>query len=457
MKRKLLLLIGFSLWHFTLLQAQNRSCRHKGLCLDAIDPTLNDEKRRLLKDNWTDYVGVDLESSFPLDPAGRLNVLSIRLDAFGCLYPDLENPEQLRNTFINDETLGNLYFQKLSFYNLFERDSGNSINLPANSNASNDIRALFVKGRKRVPADFFVFRERWNSIFLERKVQELDSIIQKKGIKRIYFFFNGFNVPYALSQLQGNSIFRDIMVNKPSSIDASEILFVRVFWPSFSKKRSNFMGTNCKITNKQLTVAFSKLFKYISNRGYLCGLTINEIIHRLPQKVQYNLISHSFGSTITTAVILDPKSKMSGEESDINDSLKALFRRRESLSDRQLNFFMSAPGMPGLNSFKSIDSITNRKHFFYIGHNRRDKIQLKQVLVPFIRFPRSFSSTALGCNFKGEADRLYTSVSNRGMGGNFFVTRTSYDPEHDIYCYRRQELFQKFFKKFVEDTMSKNP
>ncbi|MGO8055546.1 hypothetical protein, partial [Rhizobium leguminosarum] len=68
---------------------------------------------------------------------------------------------------------------------------------------------------------------------------------------------------------------------------------------------------------------------------------------------------------------------------------------------------MSAPGMPGVSSFNHIDTAKNRKHSFYIGHNSRDKIQLKQILVPFIRFPKSFSSTTLGCNFKGEADSVY--------------------------------------------------
>ncbi|MBC7849065.1 MAG: hypothetical protein H7Y31_04985 [Chitinophagaceae bacterium] len=428
----------------------SQNCQRTGLCKLAIPGDFDLNKRLLLKENWNDFAAVDLENEFPIFSNQVLNVASIRLDALGCIYPSFINNGTYRNEFL-DEQRSQTKYNKLSFYRVFEQQP-NLLNAHLSTSEIDSLKSISFHHDSLYAARYYAFRAFWNRKFLGDKITELDKKIAERKIKRVFFFVHGFNVPSSLAQLQGNAIFRRILQDQ--SLRPEETLFVRVFWPSMSEKRNDFVNVDkCDIRNRKLRVFKSNLFSYVSNRGYLCGQTLNTILSQLPNDIEYNFISHSFGSTLSAAMLFSPTAKINvnARGSHYNSRLLALFSNQPKLSEKKINFFMHAAGMAGRATFADLSLANNTNHYFYLGYNERDKILLKQVLWLFKK-PHGKSSTALGCNADGEADKVVALADRTGLLSRFVASSTSTLREHDIFCYMQQTQFDNFFTTFLQRT-----
>jgi hypothetical protein len=437
--------------------AQNlRDCKPGELCSAMIRDAYLDSKKNVLIDNWTDFAGSNLEAEFSLSDRNAL-VTSLRLDALGCIYPSTVNDDKFKRSFLN-ENVPQKRFYKLSFLDVFDHNSSFQELIAAQSpafieslTAQNDIRNQHNSLSEKADATF-AFRKIWNQHYLPKYASELNAIIKQHNVKEVFFFIHGFNVPYSLAQLQGNAVFNRIIADRKIRAVQEKILFIRVFWPSFSAKRTRFMDNdrNCSVKNKGIAILKTRLYSFVSNRGYLCGNTVNQLMLQLPQELKYNFISHSFGSTISAAMLFSPvsKIKVKDRETPFNKNMIDQFKNQSPLSEWKINFFMNAAGMSGVSTFQGLDEEKNKQHFFFIGHNSEDKMLLKKHL-PFMQFPACLSSTTLGCNHHSEVDSLLSLAASRKLLGNFFESRTSTLREHDFFCYLQQIGFQSFFDRFI--------
>lgn len=202
----------------------------------------------------------------------------------------------------------------------------------------------------------------------------------------------------------------------------------------------------------KINPASAHLYSYVTNRAYLTSLSMRSILRQLDKDINVQLISHSFGAVITTGIVLDPFCKMKPKDTNthFDRALMKVFRDTAS-PERRISLFLSAPGIPGVTTFRPIGREKNKDHFFYIRYNHCDRV-LNKRLIPFARFFTDTSkrnSTTLGCNWKGEIDRVERVFGMAGLQSNFSAKRTSTRTNHDYFCYRRQPDFQDFFADFA--------
>ena len=99
---------------------------------------------------------------------------------------------------------------------------------------------------------------------------------------------------------------------------------------------------------------------------------------------------------------------------------------------------------------------TNSNHRFFISYNDDDEI-LRKAKFNFLGINAGRrNATSLGCNWKGEIDSVKSLARERNLSDNFKFCRTSENENHDYFCYREQENFQKFFTKYVYENIIKD-
>lgn len=453
--RKGILLIFLCLLKFVYAQPVN-NCTAYELCQAVIGTNYNETEKAILLRNWNDFAGEDLDSAFPIEKNGRHHTFNIRFDGLGCIFPSYINDSRFQQLYLH-EGKDQRDYTKLSFFDAYLCDT---INKHFRNSIPQELAILFqqqlagkqesLNKKESGAAQIYAFRKNWNNYFLKQTQQALQETIERNSIKHVFFFIHGFNVPYALAHLQSNRLFKTVVADLPPGVKQEDILFVRVFWPALSEKRSNFTGANCDIGNNRLAVYKTKLYNYATNRAYLAGVTLNEIISYLPKDLPVQVMTHSFGSVVASSIIFNPllKIKWKDQQTPLNRELLKEYEAAKDLSDRRLNFFMNAAGMPGVSTFSSIDIQKNRNHYFFIGHNKSDKTLLKAFL-PIVRFARSKNASTLGCNHWGEVKKVEQLFNRALLPGHFQSARTSTDKEHDFFCYAQQNGFKQLFKRFI--------
>ncbi len=437
------------------------SCEPQCLCKEEIGQRFNDQQKEIIRNNWNDFEGENLEKPFPASVPS--DVTSIRFDGLGCVYPSFMDDSRLRALFLRDwvdyRTLASR-----SFYMLLRKRPGalatirpelakqfKGLEKIANRNFSGDP----AKVDSLTITNFFKFRQAWNQLFLGELIQTTRKHIQDKGIEQLYFFIPGYNVPYSLAHLQGNRVFEDIDRLVTDSDSKKKILYVRVFWPSNNKKNSVFGKTRCNIKN-QKSLRSGLLNDYVTNRAYLASLSLRALLRELDPALSVNVVSHSFGAVISTGLVLSPVRKIakSQRNSPFNQSLLTEFEI--GIPRQKITLFLNAPAIPGRTTFLPLDKNQNANHHFYIGFNPKDQMLTKQV-APVIRWFTSAAkrnATTLGADWHGEVNRLKKLVAHQGLEKNFTYC-PSLHKNHDYFCYRQQEAFKEHFSNYVKSTLSK--
>jgi hypothetical protein len=411
------------------------------------------QNNNLIKECWTDFFGENLELSFPI--AKGINSVAIKFDGLGCVYPETNDALLLiKKPFLNSG-INYKEFKANSFYALFAKnlygDTSFAIrNFILQSGFSqSDFR--IADNRNKNPLAFFQFIRLWNNKFLKLKVEEINKLISPR-IKKIYIFISGYNVPFSLSHLQGNQIALSILEQDPSTLP-EEILFMRILWPSGDFKNSHFDESNCNYDNfENLKTAIA--FTYFSNRAYLAANGLREILNKINSNIPINIITHSHGSTVATTALINTERKM--QKGIISDSMKN-FMKSIPLPDKDINVFLNAPSIPGASTFGDIEmNSVQSKYRFFIGFNENDivlkkqKFKIGKIKINAIQPTGYLSSTTLGCNKNHELIKTQAILRQKGMSGIFMAGITSYQKQHDFFCYMEQREFSTNFSLFLQ-------
>lgn len=438
-----------------------RTCRSRPLCVDCIASKHNDTAKAVLLENWSDFEGYNLEPRLKAD--GLPNVMAIRFDGIGCVYPAFIDDNRLKKIFLHDNViLGG--FRRYSFIMVMHQYPDilelHYPQLKGKLDALKKIAAAPVNYDLETEyTHCLLFRKEWNKLFLPEIVQRARDTIKNKQITHCVYFMPGYNVPYSLAQLHGNHVFSDYARNLPPGAKADNILFIRVFWPTNSQKKNNFTAEHCNIDN-QLKTPNKVLYNFITNRAYCAGLSLRHFINELPDTITMALVSHSFGATLNSALVLDPISKMR-QPYIFRDSLLIEAYKNEPPLKQTCYLFLSAPGIPGRSNFELMNAARNAHHFFYIGYNNKDRILRKQPflfeLPAFVTNAGYGNATTLGCNYWGEIKKVKKKVRKElKMESNFYFKASSRRFVHDYFCVRRQRGFQEHFAKFVRESWTRD-
>lgn len=432
-------------------QSNCDNCNMACLCKETIGCRYSQEEKKVIWQNWTDYEGEELDSVFPLKK--KATVISVRFDGLGCVYPATLHSDKIKTFFLDDKVRKSAY-RALTFYSLL-REHG--YKLDANELGGSDFFNRMVNLAKQNPtpdslffANLLQFRQEWNERFLPGILNHMEELSKEKSLAELIGFIPGYNVPYSLAHLQSVALFNDIIDSLPAE-KVSQTLFVRFFWPSNDGKQKKFGCGKCKMNN-QLRLINAKLYNFVTNRAYFSGLTVRELVNRLPLQLRIKLVSHSFGAVISSAVVLSPEGKIKRKwrNAEFNKQMLKSFAT-VPIPQRPIKIFMSAPGIPGVANFKSIDAVINGNHQFFVSYNPKDKVLRKKVVPVLGWFTKASqgNSTSLGCNYKGEIRKVATLFDSVQLTHSFRASLTSRKKNHDYFCYRQQPGFSTFFTGFI--------
>ena len=419
-------------------------------------------KRQTIVRNWNDFFGEDL-SSFHEYPSGA-NVVNIKFDGLGCIYPE-NNPELLN---IKSKILGNTdkdyrNFSKNSFYDLFNEEyhgkSDDTINAFIKAEAFPDkfckikrANCLKIIPNWQYDIDYFDFIKTWNAKHVPVKIEEINNQIDSKNYKKIIFFIHGYNVPYSLAVFQSKIILDRILIAN-SNLKAEDILLINVLWPSGSQKESKFDSADaCDYSNFE-SPKTALAYTYYSNRAYLSAIYLRRIIREMETDLPIDIITHSHGSTVATSTLMNTTTKL--EAGDLSSKIGELMNK-EPLPDKEINVFLNAPSIPGVSTFIDLtDCKKQLKYRFFIGYNTNDEVLKKQKFKLFGKKIKSIaptgklSATTLGCNRNEEIEKTICMLKKKDLQHLFKAAPTSTLSEHDFFCYVKQEEFMKNLSIFL--------
>jgi hypothetical protein len=418
-------------------------CQIPCMCSEFFKPLLNEQQIAKIKMNWSDYFGSELETPFPIKKG--VKTACIKLDGLGCIYPEYAN-QSIDRSFLDNET-SYKKFHSESFYNVMKKCEVSCTPMASSFVAKVN---LSYSSSTTYSTDIENFIAAWNAKFLQSKVDELNDKV--KTAKKIVLFIHGYNVPYALAQLQGNILSEQIL-KYDTSIKPEELLLIRVFWPSGNFKQQDFFQEGCNYNNFE-NKRTASAYTYGSNRAYLGALTIRRLLNALETSLPITIITHSHGATLATSALINTTSKL--QSGDLSKLIEKLFKA-EALPKKKINVFLNAPSIPGKNTFCDIkEGAPQNNYYFFVGYNENDIVLLKRKLVigkwhlKRLTFSKYLSSTTLGCNRRKEIKKTKKVFKQKNMPDNFEADINSTQEQHDFFCYVRQPEYVKNFKKFLE-------
>jgi hypothetical protein len=436
----------------------------------------NDDQLCLIEKNWIQHFGDNIYQE--LDDNSS-NMITLRLDSYGLVYPDAD---VFKDVKFNPKKLSKKNIRAFSIYEALW-DSVNSENFKKNidfeitqnriskSMSSNllKFKSLIESSKKwskrknvslEIANNISDFNKTWNEYMLEIKAKEIKEELKKSKYSKLCFFIHGYNVPYSLACVQLISLKKEM---KSIGIPVDSVLFVPVFWPSNDQKNCDISKE--KVFNIDNQTGLPKglnngiLFTYYSNQAYYAAITLRKILNHigdLEGKEQF-IFTHSLGATVATTALINTISKLHATDNEKQliskdlsiEEIKTAFQRSPLLRDlangfktpipsQKITVFMSAPAIPGFNTFKDIDTSnqTNfkNKHFFSTL-NLNDEMLTKGIAGLSFVNSKNWSSTTLGCN-PFEAKRASEFVN--GLNNNnssFEYSFVSKDSDHDIFTY----------------------
>jgi hypothetical protein len=256
-------------------------------------------------------------------------------------------------------------------------------------------------------------------------------------------FIHGYNVPYSLALLQSNEM-EDLLIQEHGG-NNGDIFLIRVIWPSGSYKEKNISNSKCDYSNFSKPITL-KLYKYVTNRAYLAGLTLRSMIADIDcEKIK--VITHSHGAVIISSALINPFAKIKDTSTTFNRSLVKEFNKI-AIPHKSIDIFYECSSYAWGHHFANWDPLNNYNHYFFVGFNMADKILLKKK--PFLlNIPLAKSkwlgSTTLGCNYDGEirnTDEILLSKIPKGevLLKYFHSNENGCQKEHDFFCYLKTKF-----------------
>lgn len=462
MEKTRLLFILLVISKFTLVFSQGENCKKCDRCDTINVPKLyldkytnSSSKIDAIKKGWGEFLGVDLDKEIPSETKG-VHQISLKFDGLGCVYPDFINADFHKFFGINDSIKNKKFFKNTffsitnfkfqiknesrSFFNAFPKEYQNDINL----------RGIVTKKTHYCAKDYFNYMKLWNHVFLKEKISQINYEIKEKKIERVVILVHGYNLPYSLAHVQDNNI---IDIYKKNVKDLTKTLFIKIFWPSLAKKEYYFYQDNFRFRNS-ISLESISVFKYITNRAYLVGLSLREVLNDInlnDKNDRIDIIGHSMGCPTIAAAIINPFSKMKITTS-INKEFEQAFNNL-NIPTKKINIFLNAPAMPGINTFqeKNFNKKTHSNIKWTIGYNSGDMVLRKTISL--LRFGDQNGNTRLGGNWENETWKTKDYIKHLEMESNFTFVRTGFQYDtfgHDFFCYLHQKAFQDAFEKFIQ-------
>jgi len=445
---------------------------------------------KLIDENWKQYFQKNIYDSLNILD---LEYFEIPFDSYGSVYPNYNLFNNFTNINFEGVDLDDKLISKYSMFRIFTNPN-NYTKLNANIaelkeepernfyrnllNKSKEIRAI-----KNFSKSIDTFYEEWDPFHYSKTIKALAqkiSILQEnnKDLKVIYFI-HGYNVPYSLAVLQANELMKKINNADPRS----QYLLVPIYWVSNSNKKHIFTDlTNPDISDVEDTSQIFKWFNY-SNRAYYTGLGLRKIISEVENLLilqpRTYVFAHSLGTTIATTLIINPTSKLA-LKNNLKDNIVQDCNNQtiEILSDRtqqklekkypihndliklmisnpipkaDMNIFLSAPAIPGPNTFVDIcESVAEYKTIFSTI-NIGDETLKKHFKEPLKRLKlfNLLGATNLGVDTLklNETKSIYTKKG----GQYYFNQEIMTHKEHNMFIYLEKEPYKELIEMFVND------
>lgn len=453
-------------------------------------PLSDPVKVKSMEANWHQYFKEDV--AIVLDSTVQTKWFEVKLDSYGSPYPD----KIVQDWFSKEEFNGNVgdyaASDSHSFYFLWDTlikpDLEKRISAMPDGTQKTLFNELFtIREREKAVSvkNRYVFKEQfrkaWNDFYIEELAKKLNDKIKTDKIKRIIFFIHGFNVPYSLAALQAVTMYQK--AKKSLGADSATTLFVPVYWPSNDAKECRLSSHNFSTANYMSFNRNGKLFLIYSTRCYYAAFTLRRLLNRMDSSVkQIDMIAHSLGNTIVTSALINTVSKIDYQSGEIRklkkkelSELKNNIRlqKKDPLSydllvqfkseplpqERNINCFLSAAAIPGLNTFTDLDSTALIHTTFHVTINQYDEMLTKSSIQRKLRTKvinaSNMGSTTLGCNYKCEAgntEQLFNTkfsvIKNKTA---FFKYRTvSRETDHDIFTYLQQPDYLHFYEEYLK-------
>lgn len=445
------------------------------------------DQKSVIEKYWVQYFEKDIYAK--LDAENK-NIVSIRLDSYGSIYP---HEDILENVNFNPNGTSKKSLTAFSLYDIFAFDGNRRI-------ISDNIQKLSDKGQiqaskavyyKAILSDFDAceaskknketlpclhtqidsFYRIWDSIHLIEKSAEIAQTLRKVNYKKVMYFIHGYNVPYSLANVQLLSLIKE-MKGKTIGANTNEILFVPIFWTSNANKNFNLeskerfdISNKTGISNGGLDNGIS--FMYYSNRAYYAAITFRKILNKLSniEQSQY-VFTHSLGATVATSALINTVTKLdiTSHDKDLirSTSSKEKLKRRldaitydivngfkEPIPVQPITVFMSAAAIPGASTFADIDTTTSsnfrNKHFFS-SINAKDEMLTKEVAhLPFVN-RNTLSASSLGCDIidASKTKQIVENPNTKFLNSTFHYRVVSNLVDHDILTYLNQESYLQY-------------
>jgi hypothetical protein len=448
----------------------------------------------LIKDNWKQFFKVDLFKTLHLpdkDISNNNNVFPVFFDSYGSHYPDMELLKGVTNKMM-DSRRSNKNLDKYSFYRFLGNDNFRE-QFETNLNTSNNKNAMFYKEMVRAYSSKYKyeieqFYEHWDSIRTKQVAEQLKQKLTETGKTKILMFTHGYNVPYSLAVMQTLALKSYL----EDSLNQKDILFVPVFWPSNDMKNCDLDERNFNVKDKTkfLKGGFKNgtLFWYYSNQAYYAGVGVRKLLNDLNgvkasngSEVSFLLYSHSLGATVMTTALINTFTKMrvatiiSGNIKENWDTLKikhpeiieemktdpigydiAKEFKREPLPKQKIRLFLSAPAIPGENTFIDAKKELLGNLILYSTVNKKDIALTKRKTWFLGGNPYKFGATSLGCDYKGEVDKVKEIFKKYAVSDNIKIKPIPDFPEHDFFVYMSHKAYRDAIAEWLDQTPSNN-
>lgn len=412
------------------------------------------DKFPIIENNWNEYFFENLEGKLNGGEKKDLNIINLRFDALGCIYPnkkfDFEESEKLINVFKKSNRVN---FDGISFYNISQNTFESTQAIFWNKYLEIERNKIFNDDSLKRLKDYerqFLFTQKWNNFYMKPKIIQINEQIFQKNIEKIVFLVHGYNVPNSLAQIQ----YENIIDEYTNRVNCANILFLNIFWPSTAEK---------KITNKKDFYFRNRFkwrvisdFKSVVPRTYYISLSIRKLLNNINFMGDLRFISHSLGANVVSSTLIEPNKKMKAayRKSTLrNLTINEFKNNKLNLTTKSIGVFMNAPAIGGVATFNDLDS-TNHLHTkmnWFIGYNDSDKVLNRKL--GRISFREMGDNTRLGGNkFGTEVSKTQDLVIKLGFKNNFRLERVGEQKDqfgHDFFCYLIQPKFNKEFEKFI--------
>lgn len=346
--------------------------------------------------------------------ANEDNIIRIYFDRMGDLYPDNDSPKIDKSIFLYKR---NENYATLRFY--FE-----------------DIKNVEELNRLALQ---FETQSSYDSIrqnLFKHYAKTINNKLNDNKFEQVIFLIHGFNN----LQEEAEITYNDLKAQFPKD---RKILFVEVYWDGLAKKNSKKIWSSAQ-----------------PNSAYV-GLGLRQLLGMVNSDIKITLIGHSTGASVATQVLFNPYKWKEDFQKKINDRFKQI----PTPNQREINLFLLAAAIPGVNTFKDIKNTEVAENLIeiptyqniskiIIGYNNHDHA-LKKLLWKKIDLglANKFGATSLGCNYNGEVQNTINIINEETSHIRveaFDLSEKDCQKDHCVQSYIQSPGFQKIINLILD-------